>query len=84
MQRHLVHVGYPKAGSTTLQAWFESRPEVVFADDAIGGVTSAAAIARQVAVTDSAASDTPDSTSNRVAWGRALPERCQPPQSATT
>jgi hypothetical protein len=52
MQRHLVHVGYPKAGSTTLQAWFESRPEVVFAYDAIGGVTSAEGIARQVAVTD--------------------------------
>jgi hypothetical protein len=55
MQRHLVHVGYPKAGSTTLQAWFESRPEVVFARDAIGGVTSAEGIVGQVAVTD----DTP-------------------------
>jgi hypothetical protein len=57
MQRHLVHVGYPKAGSTTLKAWFESRPELVFADDAIGGVTSATAIANQArsaAVTDSA------------------------------
>jgi hypothetical protein len=57
MQRHLVHVGYPKAGSTTLQAWFESRPEVVFAHDAIGGVTSATAIAsqaRSAAVTDNA------------------------------
>jgi hypothetical protein len=52
MQRHLVHVGYPKAGSTTLQAWFESRPDVVFADDTIGGVTSAEGIAEQVAVTD--------------------------------
>jgi hypothetical protein len=48
MQRHLVHVGYPKAGSTTLQAWFESRPEVV------SWATSAAAIARQVAATDNA------------------------------
>jgi hypothetical protein len=54
MQRHLVHVGYPKAGSTTLQAWFESRPEFVFADDAIGGVTSAEGIAHQVAATDTA------------------------------
>jgi hypothetical protein len=54
MQRHLVHVGYPKAGSTTLQAWFESRPELVFADDGIGGVTSAEGIASQVAVTDGA------------------------------
>jgi hypothetical protein len=52
MQRHLVHVGYPKAGSTTLQAWFESRPELVFADDGIGGVTSAKWIASQVAVMD--------------------------------
>jgi hypothetical protein len=48
MQRHLVHVGYPKAGSTTLQAWFESRPEVA------SWATSGAAIARQVAVTDNA------------------------------
>jgi hypothetical protein len=57
MQRHLVHVGYPKAGSTTLQAWFESRPELGFADDAIGGVTSANAIANQArsdAVSDNA------------------------------
>jgi hypothetical protein len=54
MQRHLVHVGYPKAGSTTLQAWFESRPELVFAPDAIGGVTSAPAIASHVADTDDA------------------------------
>lgn len=53
MQRHLVHVGYPKAGSTTLQAWFESHPEIVFAHDAIGGVTSAEGIAVQVAVTES-------------------------------
>jgi hypothetical protein len=48
MQRHLVHVGYPKAGSTTLQAWFEGRPEVA------SWATSAEAIARQVAVTDNA------------------------------
>jgi hypothetical protein len=52
MQRHLVHVGYPKAGSTTLQSWFESHPEVVFADDAIAGATSAEGIAAQVAVTN--------------------------------
>jgi hypothetical protein len=52
MQRHLLHVGYPKAGSTTLQAWFGSRPELVFADDAVGGVTSAEAIAAQVAASD--------------------------------
>jgi hypothetical protein len=54
MQRHLVHVGYPKAGSTTLQAWFESRPELVFAYDAIGGVTCADGIAGHVAATDGA------------------------------
>ena len=54
MQRHLLHVGYPKAGSTTLQAWFESRPELVFADDAIGGVTRADGIVGHVAATDGA------------------------------
>jgi hypothetical protein len=54
MQRHLVHVGYPKAGSTTLQAWFESRPELVYAPDALGGVASATAIATDVRDTDDA------------------------------
>src|SRR4051794_5362767 len=54
MQRHLVHVGYPKAGSTTLQAWFASRSEFVFADETIGGVTSADGIAGHVATTDDA------------------------------
>jgi hypothetical protein len=49
MQRHLVHVGFPKAGSTTLQAWFASRPELVFAHEAIAGVTSADEIVRHVA-----------------------------------
>jgi hypothetical protein len=49
MQRHLVHVGFPKAGSTTLQAWFASRPELVFAHEAIGGVTTADGIVQRVA-----------------------------------
>lgn len=31
MAKHLIHIGYPKAGSTFLQAWFEQHPELRYA-----------------------------------------------------
>jgi len=34
---HLIHVGFPKAGSTSLQAWFERHPELVYAHGRFGG-----------------------------------------------
>ncbi|HEX8131726.1 MAG TPA: sulfotransferase [Pyrinomonadaceae bacterium] len=37
MTQHLIHVGYPKAGSTFLQAWFEHHPELRYAPGALGG-----------------------------------------------
>jgi hypothetical protein len=37
MARHLIHVGYSKAGSTFLQAWFERHPELRFAPGGLGG-----------------------------------------------
>jgi hypothetical protein len=37
MPRHLIHVGYPKAGSTFLQAWFERHPEIRYAPGGLGG-----------------------------------------------
>ena len=37
MTRHLIHVGYPKAGSTFLQEWFERHPELRYAPAGLGG-----------------------------------------------
>lgn len=37
MPRHLIHVGYPKAGSTFLQTWFERHPEIRYAPGGVGG-----------------------------------------------
>src|SRR4051812_38326932 len=55
MQRHLVHVGFPRTGSTSLRGWFDSRSELVYAHDAIGGVTSADGLAWRATVPDEAA-----------------------------
>jgi hypothetical protein len=40
MPGHLIHIGFPKAGSTSLQAWFERHPELVFARERFGGYRS--------------------------------------------
>jgi hypothetical protein len=37
MTRHLIHVGYPKAGSTFLQAWFELHPALHYRPGGIAG-----------------------------------------------
>jgi hypothetical protein len=37
MTRHLIHIGYPKAGSTFLQAWFERHPELCYITGGLGG-----------------------------------------------
>lgn len=37
MAEHLIHVGYPKAGSTFLQEWFARHPELRFAPTGLGG-----------------------------------------------
>jgi hypothetical protein len=39
MTQHLIHVGYAKAGSTFLQAWFEGHPELRYAPGGLGGFT---------------------------------------------
>lgn len=38
---HLIHVGYPKAGSTFLQRWFETHPHLAYAKGGIAGYSSA-------------------------------------------
>ncbi|HEX8451091.1 MAG TPA: hypothetical protein VF647_03285 [Longimicrobium sp.] len=40
MRRHLIHVGYPKAGSTFLQAWFSRHPAFRYAEGGIAGYRS--------------------------------------------
>jgi hypothetical protein len=34
---HFLHIGFPKAGSTTLQEWFDAHPQLGYAHNAIGG-----------------------------------------------
>jgi hypothetical protein len=47
MTRHLVHVGYPKAGSTFLQRWFDAHPQLAHHYGAITGFRDMHAIARE-------------------------------------
>lgn len=37
MTRHLIHVGYPKSGSTFLQRWFERHPLLHYAEGGVAG-----------------------------------------------
>lgn len=37
MTKHLIHIGFMKAGSTFLQTWFESHPQLVFVRRGIAG-----------------------------------------------
>jgi hypothetical protein len=37
MRGHLIHVGFAKAGSTALGAWFEAHPAVAYAPNGLGG-----------------------------------------------
>ena len=46
MAQHLIHIGYPKAGSTFLQAWFAAHPELYYKPGALGGFYSIYEIAR--------------------------------------
>jgi hypothetical protein len=46
MSRHLVHIGYPKAGSTYLQRWFASHPQLAYREGGIAGFPNVYALAR--------------------------------------
>jgi hypothetical protein len=46
MAQHLIHVGYAKAGSTFLQAWFEGHPEIRYAPGGLGGFDNVYELAR--------------------------------------
>lgn len=37
MMKHLIHVGFPKTGSTFLQRWFAAHPQLDYAEGGIAG-----------------------------------------------
>jgi hypothetical protein len=52
LPRHVIHVGFPKCGSTALQGWFAAHPDIAFAYDRLMGCDSAVAFARQTALAE--------------------------------
>lgn len=49
MTDHLIHIGYPKAGSTFLQRWFEAHPQLAYAEGGIAGYGNVYAMVGQAA-----------------------------------
>lgn len=47
MVEHLIHIGYPKAGSHFLKLWFEEHPEIAYHRRGIAGFRDVFAIATQ-------------------------------------
>lgn len=47
--RHLIHVGFPKCGSTSLQAWFSERADLAFDPQVAGGYAGTRALIRAAA-----------------------------------
>jgi len=81
MTRHLIHIGYPKAGSTFLQAWFERHPELRYITGGLGGFHDVWQVARsfdetyQYYVTSFEGLSTPDKSAGgiKLAYGGAEP-----------
>jgi hypothetical protein len=46
MTGHLIHIGYPKTGSTFLQHWFAAHPQLAYSESGIAGFRDVHAIAR--------------------------------------
>jgi hypothetical protein len=49
MIRHLLHIGFPKAGSMFLRKWFKTHPQLAYADGAVAGFRNVWEIARDAA-----------------------------------
>ncbi len=47
--RHLIHVGFPKAASTSLQGWFKAHPAIAFESNRIAAYSEMSTFARDVA-----------------------------------
>jgi hypothetical protein len=52
MTGHLIHVGYPKTGSTLMQQWFDAHPQLAHRYGSIAGFRDVQAIARAGAARD--------------------------------
>lgn len=46
MNGHLIHIGYPKAGSTFLQEWFRQHPQLFYSPGGLGGFNNVYEISR--------------------------------------
>jgi hypothetical protein len=49
MTRHLIHIGYPKTGSTFLQHWFAAHPQIAYVHGGIAGFRSIYAMIAEAA-----------------------------------
>lgn len=52
MKRHLIHIGYPKAGSTFLQEWFRQHPKLFYSPGGLGGFYNVYEISRMASQND--------------------------------
>ncbi|WP_165356232.1 sulfotransferase [Sphingosinicella sp. BN140058] len=43
---HLIHIGYPKTGSSFLRSWYRSHPQLAFTDRGFAGYSEPEAISR--------------------------------------
>jgi hypothetical protein len=44
--QHLIHIGFPKAASTFLQAWFSAHPQIAYAPAALAGYANVSTLIR--------------------------------------
>ena len=87
MAQHLIHIGYPKAGSTFLQVWFERHPELHYKPGALGGFHNVYEVARPLNaaykyyVTSCEALSKPNKNAGRIRldFGGAEPEEQNAP-----
>jgi len=52
MISHLLHVGYPKTGSKSLQRWFEAHPRIAYTQGGIVGAMDTMGLVENFAFTD--------------------------------
>lgn len=84
MAQHLIHIGYPKAGSTFLQSWFERHPQLHYAPGGLGGFHDVYSLARpanracKYYVTSFEGLSMPHETAGRLRLDFGLPKAAAP------